>query len=258
MTHRIRRFAPYFAGVIAILAAGASASAETYIVPIWAQALEASDGTWWATATIVNPQPFPVSVEVVSVHPLQTDACSACPAQSAPITIAARASARLDPLAGQEGRRLIAGAMEIETSAPVHIQLVAYRDGTPELRQRLDVAQGWLSPGVHPVSSVERGGVGWRMNVFVTNPSPVDLEVSIWAGDREENEVRAVVAPGTTSVIGLPPPRCGGVPCPVGDVYPPQLLQVHVEANGVFLASVSSITPTWAVFSLADEALGLR
>lgn len=256
-TAHAHRFFLHFV-IAALVLVAASASAETYILPIWAQGLEASDGTWWANATAVNPHGFPVTVQIVGIYPLRTEACSGCPAQSAPLTIAARESAILQPLAGQQGRRLIAGAVEVETSAPVHFHLVAYRAGTAEIRQRLDVAQAWLQPGTHHVSSVERGALDFRMNVFLVNPTDAPLTASIWTGNREENEVRAVVAPKTTAVVGLPAPRCGGVPCPIGDVYPPPLLTVHVEANGVFLASVSAIDSTWAMFSLADEAVGVR
>lgn len=254
---RVCRFSIQLVGIIALAFGGVTAHAETYIVPIWAQALAGSDGTWWATATVVNPNTFPVSVRIVDVFPFVTEACDACPVTAAPITVPARGTAVLRPLSGQQRQRLIAGALELESSAPVHIHLVAVRSGATEIRQRLDVARAWLSPGAHLISSVERGGAGWRMNVFVVNPSDANLAVSVWAGDRAENEVRAVVAPRSMGVIGLPPPTCGGVPCPVGDTYPPPLLQVHVEAAGVFLANVSSITSTWAVFSPADESVGL-
>lgn len=231
-----------------------SASAETYIIPISATGLHGSDGRWWAQATVLNPNEFPVSVHVTRVYPMQTADCSSCTGQTAPVVIPPKGERTLNPPSGRPGRRLIAGAFELETTGPVHIHLVAYRSGAQEIRQRLDVARSWLLPGTRNVSTVESGGDGWRMNVFVVNPGDRDLKVSIWAGLRAENEVRATVAAGTTGVIGLPPPRCSGHPCPTIPVYPPLLLTVHVEADGVFLASVSSISNDWAVFSLADEA----
>jgi hypothetical protein len=249
---------PILAALIITLLSGSSAWAETYVVPVWARALEGSDGVWSAQALAVNPNDFPVSLQVTRVFPLRTTGCSTCAAESAPLTIAPRASAVVNPPAGQAGRALVAGAFEVNTSGPVHLHLVAYRPAENELRQRLDVARAWLLPGTRAISSVERGGAGWRMNVFVVNPNPVPLNVAVWSGNRAENEVRTTIAAGTTAVVALPLPRCGGAPCPIGDIFPPPPLQAFVEADGVFLASVSSLGSTWAVFSLADEAFIAR
>ena len=234
---------------------GLSASAETYIIPVWARALEASDGTWTAEAIAVNPGDAAVTLQVTRVFPLRSISCGTCAADGPPVTIAPRGSAVLHPPAGQAGRALIAGAFEVTTSGPVVIHLVAYRPGEQELRQRLDVARSYLLPGTRTVSTIERGGAGWRMNVFLVNPNATPLQVAIWTGNRAENEVRTTVAAGTTAVIALPLPRCNGAPCPIGDIFPPPPLQAFLEADGLFLASVSSLEPTWAVFSLADEAL---
>lgn len=232
-----------------------AAQAETYVIPIWARALEGSDGTWWAQATVINPNAFPVNVQVTRVFPLRTADCSACPGESESSTIEPFGRFVLQPPSGVPGKRLIAGAVELETTAPVHIHLVAYRPGEREIRQRLDIAHEWLLPGTRTVSSVERAGADWRMNVFITNPGHEDLIVSLWTADRAENEVRAMIAAGTTGVVGLGRPQCNGAPCASIPDFPPPLLPVHVEADGMFLASVSSIGEGWAVFSLADEAV---
>jgi hypothetical protein len=242
--------------VLAVALLALPVAAESYIVPMWAQDLPASDGSWWAWTTVTNPNPFPVTMQVVSTYPLRTTTCPSCVSQPVPTTIPPHGFATLHAGAGRPNESLVAGAVEVTTSGPVTIHLVAYRTGTNELRQRLDVARQWLLPGTRTISTVERAGLDWRMNVFIVNPSARDLTVSIWAAARAENEVRATIAAGTTGVVALPPPRCNGVPCPVADTYPPPLLQVHVEADGPFLASVSSIGRGWAVFSLADEAFG--
>lgn len=243
------------AAFVAVALIASSAWSETYIVPFWATSLGASDGEWWASSTVINPNEFPVTVTISRVFPTRTSACSSCAADASPLTIGPHSTVSLVPPSGEAGRRLVAGAFELETSGPVHIHLRAYRPGPAEIRQRLDVARDWLLPGTRSVSSVERSTApDWRMNVFIVNPNQIDLHVSIWAAGRAENEIHATVAPGTTAVVGLPTPRCNGVPCPLGDSYPTPLLPVHVDADGVFLASVSSIGPGWAVFSLADEA----
>jgi hypothetical protein len=225
---------------------------------MWASLLEGRDGTWWTQATAVNPNAFPVTVQITSVYPLRTDDCPSCTGAGAPFTIAPHGQRTLHAPSGQPGRGLVAGAFELETSAPVHIHLVAYKPGANEIRQRLDVARSWLLPGTRAVSSVESAGADWRMNVFIVNPGAADLMVKIWAGPRAENEVRATIAAGTTGVIGLPRPLCQGHPCPSIPDYPPRPATVRVEADGVFLASVSSIANGWAVFSLADEAFVTR
>lgn len=235
--------------------ATAVARAETYIIPVWAAGLAASDGEWWAWSTVINPNDFAVTARVSRVFPLRTEACPACSGEAATVTIEPRATLNLLPPSGQPGRQLVAGAVELETSAPVHIHLAAYRPGPSEIRQRLDVARRWLLPGVRTISSVERTiNSDWRINVFIVNPNSTPLHVSVWAAGRAENEVRATIAPATTAVVNLPPPLCNGFPCPLPDVYPPPLLAVHVESDGLFLASVSSLGRNWAVFSLADEA----
>jgi hypothetical protein len=57
------------------------------------------------------------------------------------------------------GERLIAGALDVMTSGPVTIHLVAYRTGTNELRQRLDVARNWLIPCANDVQSFPSKGL---------------------------------------------------------------------------------------------------
>lgn len=235
------------------------AVAETYIVPVWADSLPASDGHWSTSTTVINPNAFPVTVQVTRVFPLQAAECRSCAVGPAPMTIGASSTAVISPPSAQPGHNLAAGAMQIETSAPVHIHLVAHRSSEHEIRQRLDVAREWLLPGIRSISTVERTVHDeWRINVFIVNPNETPLHVSIWAGRREENEVRATIAPGTTAVVRLPPPLCSGGPCPIGGVYPIPLQTVEIEADGVFLASVSSLGRNWAVFSLADEATVAR
>jgi hypothetical protein len=235
------------------------ADGETYIIPVWASALPASDGEWWASSTVINPNDFAVTARVVRVFPLRTAECASCTGEGATVTIEPGASWPLTPPSGQRGRQLVAGAVELQTSAPVHIQLAAYRPGPLEIRQRVDVARAWLLPGIRTISVVERTvNSDWRINVFIVNPNSTALRVNVWAADRAENEVDAIVAPGTTAVVNLPAPRCNGFPCPVIAVYPIPSLSVYVESDGPFLASVSSVGRTWAVFSLADEAAVAR
>lgn len=162
------------------------AAAETYVVPLWARALPASDGEWWTQATIVNPRSFPVVVTVTGVFPLATTPCSTCTATTPPMTIAPLSSIVLAPPSGRDGQALVAGAVEVTTSAPVQIPLVAYRAGANEIRQRLDVARTWLTPGRHAISAVERGGPGWRINVFIVNPSATPLTARLGVEPRRE------------------------------------------------------------------------
>jgi hypothetical protein len=229
--------------------------ADTYIVPIWAQSLPGSDGTWWGQAIATNPNAFPVSLTVQAVYPLMTEPCVECTGAAVAITIQPFSSRTISPQSGVAGRRLVAGAFEVETSAPVHLHVVAYRAGATAIRQRLDVAKRWLTPGRHAIHSVERAEGEWRINLFVTNPADTPISVSAWVGDRAENEIQATVAPHSTGVIAVPRPLCGGVPCSYPANFPPSPIRVEVESNGPFLASVSSVAPTWAVFSIAEETL---
>lgn len=231
-----------------------SAFAETYIIPIWATALPSSDGAWWARATAINPSSAPVSYRVTGAYPLQSVPCPDCTGDSTPATIEPGAAVPLNPRGHLPGRRMTAGAFAIETSAPLAIQLVAYRAGLPELRQYLDVARRWVGPGRHTISAVERAGTGWRMNLFVVNPRETPVTVSVWAGERTENERRQTIAPHSTAVVAVGPPLCNGVPCPFPTDYPPMPISVHVEADGEVLTSISSLSASWAVFSLADAA----
>lgn len=229
--------------------------ADTYIVPIWAESLAGADGTWWGQATATNPNAFPVSLTVRAVYPLTTEPCVECTGAAVAITIQPFSSRTINPPSGLPGRRLVAGAFEVETSGPVHLHLVAYRAGLTAIRQRLDVAKRWLTPGRHAIHSVERAEGEWRINLFVTNPADTPLSISAWIGDRAENEVQATVAPHSTGVIAVPRPLCGGVPCTYPADFPPSPIRIEVESNGPFLASASSVAPTWAVFSIAEETL---
>ncbi len=233
-------------------------AAENYIVPIWASNLSGSDGSWWAQATATNPNGFPVSFRVVRVFPLQTAQCSVCTGEGSEVTLEPYASTVIHPPSGIPFQRLTAGAFEVTSTAPLNIHLVAYRPGVTEIRQRLDIARRWLPSGTHFVSAVERGAV-WRVNVFVTNPGDAPLSVSVWTRSRALNEVRATIGPRATGVISLPPPDCGQGPSscpPYSTEYPPLPLRIEIEADGEYLASVSSLDPDWAVFSIADGAVG--
>ena len=231
-----------------------SLAAETYVVPIWASGLSGSDGEWWAQAVIINPHPFPVTYRVARVFPLATSPCPECAGGDAPVsTLPPRGFRIVEPQVALAGARLIAGALEVQTSHPVKIHLVAYRPGEHEIRQRLDVARGRLSPGVHSISSVEFAPADVRMNVFVINPSETPIEVAVWAQNRAENEIRVSVPPASMRAVRLPTPLCGGQRCSYPDIFPPYPFQVDMESNGDFLAFVSSVGKHWAVFSLPDE-----
>jgi len=220
---------------------------------MWAHDLPASDGRWWAQGYVINPHVFEVTYRVTNVYPLATAPCPACTLGESPVVTLEPGGVReLQPPSILPGQRLVAGSLELETSAPVNIHFVAIREGGTAVRQRLDVARGWLEAGAHRVSTAEFTASG-RMNVFVTNPSDTTLDVAMWMMSRDENEVRVSVAPRTTRVVTLPTPRCGGAPCTFPAVFPPPPLRVDFEANGRFLATVSSVTPTWAVFSLPDS-----
>lgn len=149
---------------------------------------------------------------------------------------------------------MIAGAFEVEATATLAIDVVAYRAGKSELRQRIEVARRWLAPGRHAISSVERAGSDWRINVFLINRRDQVVPVSVWSGRREENEITVVVPARRTVVVSLPPPVCNGVPCPFPTDYPPFPIRVEVESAGEVLSTVSSLTPHWAVFSLPAAA----
>lgn len=230
------------------------APAETYIIPIWASSLEGSDGTWAARATAVNPSSAPVSYRVTGVYPLQSVPCPDCTGLSTPVTIEPGAAVPLNPRGHLPGVRMTAGAFVVETSAPLAIHLVAYRAGRPELRQYLSVGRRWIPPGRHTISTVERAGTDWRMNLFVINPRDIPVTVSAWAGGREENERRQTIPPRSTAIIAIGPPLCNGVRCPGTTEFPPAPMRVEIDTDGEVLTSISSVTSEWAVFSLADAA----
>lgn len=223
-------------------------AAETYIVPMWASGLYGSDGVWHARATAVNSNSFPVTWRVTRIFPFQTEPCPTCTVSVGEGRVEPRSIARLGG-GGLAGRRLVAGALEVETSAPLTIHVVAYRSGGPEIRQRLDIGRRWLAPGRHEISTVESTNVAWRINVFVTNPNDEAVTVSVWAGDRLPNEVRATVGPRSTAVVAVRLPQVPGT-----TEYPPPMMPVSVESPATIFASASSLGTTWAVFSIADEA----
>lgn len=232
------------------------AAAETYIVPVWASGLPSSDGKWWSQALLINPHPFPVTYQVTGAYPLAVEPCAICTVMPAPvITIEPGGIGTLMPPALLAKQRVMAGTLEVQSSDTLNIHFVAYRPGESEIRQRLHVARGWLSPGVHNISTVEFAFTGVRRNVFITNPSDSVIEIAVWMASRAENEIRTSIAPRSTAVVSLPMPLCGGAPCSYPTPFPPEPLRVSIESTGTFLAAVSAVGPTWAVFSLPDTVV---
>lgn len=238
-----------FLRILFLVLAALPSAAETYIVPMWAErSVIAADGRWYAPATVVNGNAFPVTYRVTRIFPFLTEPCPDC----ADVVV----EGRVEPLSraplkvgGLAGRWLIAGALEVETSAPLTIHAVAYRSGGPEIRQRLDIGRRWLAPGRHEIGTVESTSGSWRVNVFVTNPNDEPVTVSVWAGDRLPNEVRATVGPRSTAMVAVRLPQVPGT-----TQYPPTMMPVTVESPATIFASASSLGVSWAVFSIADEA----
>src|SRR5690348_10755409 len=111
---------------IACVAASLAARAESYIVPVWAQSLSGIDGTWVTQTTAINPSSQPVTVRVVRSFPLQTTNCSECAPTVIEKIIGPFASLPLNPPSPFTGARMTSGAFEVESSAPIVIQHVAY------------------------------------------------------------------------------------------------------------------------------------
>lgn len=223
------------------------ATAETYIIPLVASGLYGSDGRWHARATAVNGNSFPVTWKVTRAFPFQTEPCPTCTATLGEGRVEPLSTASLGG-AGLAGRRMIAGALEVETSAPLSIHLMAYRSGLTEIRQRLDIGRRWLAPRQHQISTVERTSLSWRINVFVTNPNDEPVTVAVWAGS-PDNQVHATVDPRSTAVVAVPLPRG-----PFPTDWPPSMIPVSIDSPATIFASASSLSTDWAVFSIADEA----
>lgn len=230
--------------------------AETYIVPIWADGLVGTDGKWWSQATIVNPNDFPVTVQVTRVFPLVTEECPLCDGGAdAVLTVQPHATRFVRPSSLQAGKRLIAGAFEMQSSAPVSIRLVAYGPGQPEIRQRLVAAREWLEPGLHSISSVEYAPKDVRVNVFIVNPNDTPMELSLWIHERAENEIRISVPPRGMRSVVMPTPICDSAPCGAPIVFPPEPQRIELESDGECFAFASSVAKSWAIFSLPDASV---
>jgi hypothetical protein len=226
-----------------------TATAETYIVPMWASVLTGADGQWYSQVTAVNPNSFPVTYRITRVFPLRSEPCAACTGTgtSDPRILEVSGRAQLYPPAMQ-GVRLVAAALEIEASGPLGIQSVVYGPG--HVRQHVDVARRWIRAGTHFISTVEQvSSVTGRTNVFVTNPGSSPIEVSVWAGNRSETEVRATVPAQRTAVVQVIYPNV-----PRTTEFPPRPDRITIESSGEVLTSASSVEKGWAVFTLADEA----
>lgn len=228
------------------------AAAETYIVPMWSTTLKASDGEWTAPAYAVNPNAFPVTVRVTRVFPLQTSICPGpCRTDFDPVVVEPFSSEEIYFEAISDGRSIVAGAIEVESTAPIHIHSVAQR-GPRQPRIPIGIAKRWLPAGSHTIHGVEMATEReWRLNVFVINPNDHPINVRVTRGQRS-GDIQATIAPRTVRVIGFTP--CpGGCAVPLPYPLPPTALTV--ESDGEFLTGVSSITEHWAVFSLAEGAL---
>lgn len=233
--------------VWAVLLFAASVRAETYIVPMYGVA----GGSWYPLLTVTNPHETPVTLRIVRGYPMISGRCANC-IEHPPLTIGGRSSVNLLPFWSDTKEFVIAGAYELETSAPVRVDAMYFGHESSEIRQRLEIGRSWLPAGEH-LATVQAGGSYVRLNAVVVNPNAFDISVSVWRGQRGENEVRIPVPAGATRMVPLPALTCGGEPCgPYPDIVaPPEL--VHFESPAPFLAGVSSIAPSWALFSLAGD-----
>jgi hypothetical protein len=229
-------------------ATATAAPAETYIVPMFGVA----GGSWSPRITVTNPRDSAVTVKVVHGYPWIAGRCADCNEQPA-VTIQPGSSMQLIPFWSDGQQFVIAGAYELETSGPVRIDEIytALDDRGNELRERIGAARSWLSAGEQLVIAETTGHV--RMNALIVNPNPFELPVSVWRAGRAENEVRVSVPAGSTRMVPLPDRICGGAPCADSLEYPPWPESVHFESPAPFLAGVSSIAPSWALFSLAGD-----
>jgi hypothetical protein len=220
---------------------------ETYIVPIWSEHVEGSDGVWLSQVIALNPNPFPVRYRVTAALPYPGGRCDECLTPGPQFELPAFGSGPVAP-GDFAGRKIDAGAFVINSDTPLVIHSVAYRGGRPEIRQRLDTARGWLAPGRHQISTVERGPRGSsRVNLFLSNPNASVIEVRYRMDCDEERTV--TVAPHRTVVVRIERP-----PCPEIDIFPPPPHALILDSTGEFLASASTIAEGWAVFVLADGA----
>jgi hypothetical protein len=231
----------------AVLLLATSAFAEnTYIVPMYGVA----GGSWYPQITITNPHDQPVSVRIVRGYPMISGRCVNC-IEHPPVDVGAKSTLTLHPFWSDTRDFVVAGAYELSASAPVRVDAMYFGFEMAEVRQRLDTAQAWLPAGEHLATA--QSGVNVRRNALVVNPNAFAIEVSIWLGERSENERRILVPAHATRMVPVREPSCDPEGCALPPDYPPRPAIIHFDSPAPFLGGVSSIGPSWAMFSLAGD-----
>jgi len=156
-----------------------SASAQTYIVPIYAHLLLGATAGWESVVFVSNAGSQVAHVSVQSILAMQEGPCEILPCNNTPLVLAPRITTALLPVqTGSSAMR--GGAFVLSSDAPVIVETWvqgASRDGTVTY-QTVPVVSEWIPANVETwIPRFISGLANESTNIFAVNPNDVPLVV---------------------------------------------------------------------------------
>ncbi len=234
--------------LIAVPVAGAD---QLYIVPVFATRVVGASGQSTAHVHVFNPGPSAANVTIQEIF--ANGGILDCPLAPGTQTLAPlEARDEIRPFCGAN----IVAAYTMTSDQPLVITDDIETTGSGHVEhQSVHVLSDWLPANRQAVvPNIMAGGVGERANLFLVNPNPFPITISVSISPRITGATvdLAIEVPAKTTIVHPLPDltECRGIiPC----VGPKDLL---VRANGMFFAGASWLESDDPVFRdpvLLDE-----
>jgi hypothetical protein len=185
-----------------VLGCRLSASAEVYIIPMYAHGLLGGTAGWESIVLVSNAGDQDAHVLVQSVLSLQEGPCEIFPCNNAPLVVPPRITTSLLPV--QSGTTTMrAGAFVLSSDLPVTVETWvrgSFRDGG-ETYQTIPVVSAWIPANMEiSIPRFVTGLANESINIFAVNPNAVNLVVDFPNHGTQPDLQPMLVPPKSTSL----------------------------------------------------------
>ena len=239
------------AALALVLLTSSAGADELYIVPAYGYRLVGVDSTWDSVVRITNPDDNTVMVELGVAMPMAIEWCGANCVGESTWVLGPMETRVIIPAAPRPGYLLLAGAFTLSASAPIEVSSVVFSvTPTSGGMQRIQTGSRWIEPTETAlIPDVLLPSAGFRTNLFLANPNPYSIEVSVTVEGTSLDPFRTEVPPESLVVRSLSEFICGNEPCLTIGEWPPRASTLRATGSGNYYVSTSSVSRYDAVFS---------